>query len=76
VEIFPDVHRVIALLKNWIRGTHTHVSSKHLNRYLAEFGFRFNRRFKYRRKTIFDRLINACCLTQTIIYRQLVADVN
>jgi hypothetical protein len=31
VEIFPDVHRVIARLKNWIRGTHSHVSSKHLN---------------------------------------------
>jgi hypothetical protein len=35
VEILPDVHRVIARLKNWIRGTHSHVSSKHLNRYLA-----------------------------------------
>jgi len=76
VEVFPHVHRVIALLKNWIRGTHTHVSSKHLNRYLAEFSFRFNRRFMERRKTIFDRLINACCSTQTITYRQLVAELN
>jgi hypothetical protein len=30
VEIFPDVHRVIAQLKSWSRGTHTHVSGKHL----------------------------------------------
>jgi transposase-like protein len=73
VEIFPDVHRVIALLKNWIRGTHTHVSSKHLNRYLAEFGYRFNRRFKGRRDTIFDRLVTACCSTQTVTYQQLVS---
>jgi transposase-like protein len=72
VEIFPDVHRVIARLKNWIRGTHGHVSDKHLNRYLAEFGYRFNRRFKGRRQTIFDRLVTACCNTQTITYQQLV----
>jgi transposase-like protein len=73
VEIFPDVHRVIARLKNWIRGTHSHVSSKHLNRYLAEFSYRFNRRFKSRRDTIFDRLVTACCTTQTITYQQLVS---
>jgi transposase-like protein len=73
VEILPDVHRVIARLKNWIRGTHSHVSSKHLNRYLAEFSYRFNRRFKVRRDTIFDRLVTACCTTQTITYQQLVA---
>jgi transposase-like protein len=75
VEIFPDVHRVIARLKTWIRGTHSHVSSKHLNRYLAEFAYRFNRRFKRRRETIFDRLITACCSTQTVTYHQLVADL-
>lgn len=68
VEVFPDVHRVIARLKNWIPGTHTHVSDKHLNRYLAEFGYRFKRR----RETIFDRLVTACCTTQSITYKQLV----
>ncbi|MFX0203000.1 MAG: IS1595 family transposase [Candidatus Hodarchaeota archaeon] len=51
LEIFPDVHRVIARLKTLIRGTHSHVSSKHLNRYPAEFSYRFNRRFKQRRDT-------------------------
>lgn len=76
IEIFPDVHRVIARLKTWIRGTHSHVSNKHLNRYLAEFAYRFNRRFKQRRATIFDRLVTACCATQTITYHQLVADLN
>ena len=76
VEILPDVHRVIARLKTWIRGTHSHVSSKHLNRYLAEFSYRFNRRFKQRRDTIFDRLVTACCDTQTITYHQLVSALN
>ena len=76
VEILPDVHRVIARLKTWIRGTHSHVSSKHLDRYLAEFSYRFNRRFQARRATIFDRLITACCNTQTITYQQLVSALN
>ena len=76
VEILPDVHRVIARLKTWIRGTHSHVSSKHLDRYLAEFSYRFNRRFKACRATIFDRLVTACCTTQTVTYQQLVSALN
>jgi len=63
-------------LKNWIRGTHTHVFSKHLERYSAEVGFRFNRRVEQRRRIIFDRLLNACCKTQTITYKQLAANLN
>jgi len=31
-------------LKNSIRGTHVHVSKKHLNKYVAEFSFRYNHR--------------------------------
>lgn len=46
VEASPDVHRIIARLKTWIRGTHSHVSGKDLNRYLAEFYYRSERRFK------------------------------
>jgi transposase-like protein len=76
VEIFPDVHRVIARLKTWLRGTHSHVSNKHLNRYLSEFSYRFNRRFQQRRVTIFDRLITACCATEAVTYRQLVAELS
>jgi transposase-like protein len=76
VEIFPDVHRVIARLKSWIRGTHSHVSKKHLNRYLSEFSYRFNRRFRQRRVTIFDRLVTASCSTEAVTYRQLVADLS
>jgi transposase-like protein len=76
IDILPDVHRVIARLKTWIRGTHSHVSGKHLNRYFAEFSYRFNRRFKHRRTTIFDRLVTACCATQAVTYRQLVADLS
>ena len=76
VEVFPDVHRVMANLKSWIRGTHTHVSGKHLDRYLAEFAYRFNRRFKGRRETIFDRLVTACCKTRPVTYRELVTALS
>jgi len=75
-EILPHVHRVIARVKTWIRGTHSHVSPKHLHRYLAEFSYRFNRRFTQRRATIFDRLVTACCISQGVTYKQLIAEVT
>jgi transposase len=36
-------------LKNSIRGTHVHVSPKHLQKYVGEFEFRYNRRKQPRR---------------------------
>jgi transposase-like protein len=43
-EILPRVHRVISHLKTWLQGTHRGVSEEHLQTYLEEFTFRFNRR--------------------------------
>ncbi len=43
-EILPRVHRVISHLKTWLQGTHRGVSEQHLQTYLEEFTFRFNRR--------------------------------
>jgi transposase-like protein len=44
-EVFlPRVHRVFGNLKTWLRGTHHGVDTKHLQAYLDEFTFRFNRR--------------------------------
>ena len=41
----PVVHRVAALIKRWILGTHHgSVQPAHLDAYLDEFVFRFNRR--------------------------------
>jgi len=42
-------------LKNSIRGTHTHVSRKHLSKYLGEFEYRFNMRGKP--EAMFARLL-------------------
>ena len=43
-KILPRVHRVFGNLQTWLRGTHHGVSAKHLQSYLDEFTFRFNRR--------------------------------
>ena len=38
------MHRVFGNLKTWLRGTHHGVGPQHLQSYLDEFTFRFNRR--------------------------------
>ena len=44
-EFMPMIHLVFCNLKTWLNGTHHGVSPKHLQAYLNEFTFRFNRRF-------------------------------
>jgi hypothetical protein len=41
---FPLLHRLIFNIKNWLRGIHHSVSAEHLQNYLDEFCYRFNRR--------------------------------
>ena len=41
----PLIHLVFSNLKTWLRGIHHGVSPQHLQAYLNEFTFRFNRRF-------------------------------
>jgi len=43
--LLPEVHRVASLAKRWLLGTHQgSVDEAHLQSYLDEFAFRFNRR--------------------------------
>ena len=57
-ELLPRVHLVISLLKRWLMGTHQGaVSHKHLDYYLDEFTFRFNRRKSMNRGKLFYRLV-------------------
>lgn len=42
--ILPRIHQVFGNLKTWLRGTHHGVDAKHMQAYLDEFAFRFNRR--------------------------------
>ncbi|MDR1536285.1 MAG: IS1595 family transposase [Planctomycetota bacterium] len=56
-ELLPRVHRVVSLLKRWLMGTHRgSVSHEHLEAYLNEFTFRFNRRTSKSRGKLFYRL--------------------
>lgn len=56
--LLPRVHRVAALLKRWLLGIHQgRVSRQHLDGYLDEFTFRFNRRTSRWRGKLFYRLV-------------------
>jgi len=41
---FDELHVMIMNLKSWMRGIHHHCSGEHLQSYLDEFFYRFNRR--------------------------------
>lgn len=69
-RLLPLVHRLITNAKSVLRGAHRGVSKRHLQGYLSEICYRFNRRFW--EKELFDRLIKACVMTETITYRSLV----
>jgi len=72
-ELLPRVHRVAALLKRWILGTHQgSVSDKHLDYYLDEFTFRFNRRHSRARGLLFYRLVQQATQVAPVPYRQIV----
>lgn len=43
--VLPGVHQVFALMKRWALGTYHGLRQKHINEYLNEFAFRYNRRF-------------------------------
>ena len=64
----PGVHRIASLLKRWILGTHQGaVSVEHLQSYLEEFTFRFNRRTSRSRGLVFRRLLEQAVITGPII---------
>ena len=68
-KLLPWVHTLIANCKATLRGTHHGVSSKHLGQYLAEFCYRFNRRFW--QDQMFDRIVNACLNSNSITLAEL-----
>ena len=59
--VFAWVNTVIGNLKTALLGTYHHVSQKYLGRYLAEFEYRFNRRYDL--KTLLPRLLHAAVHT-------------
>ncbi len=74
-ELLPAVHRVAALCKRWLLGTHQgRVDAEHMQSYLEEFCFRFNRRHSRARGLLFFRLLQYAAGASPLTYRQLVAN--
>ena len=67
------VHRVAALLKRWILGTHHgSIQPEHLDAYLDEFVFRFNRRASASRGMLFYRLLQQSVVTDPVTYQDII----
>ena len=72
-ELMPRVHLAVALLKRWLLGTHQGgVSLEHLDAYLDEFTFRFNRRKSRSRGKLFYRLLEQAVAVEPVPYKSLV----
>jgi hypothetical protein len=68
------VHRVASLAKRWLLGTHQgSVDDAHLQSYLNEFCFRFNRRRSRSRGLVFHRVLELAAGHDPVRYRDLVA---
>jgi len=76
-DLLPRVHRVVSLLERWLLGTHQGaVSHAHLDYYLDEFTFRFNRRTSRSRGKLFYRLLQQAVSVEPVPYRVLVKHVR
>jgi transposase-like protein len=72
-EMLPHVHLVISLVKRWLLGTHQGaVSEKHMQAYLEEYTFRFNRRNAAQRGLLFYRLLEGAVNCPPLTYKDLV----
>jgi transposase-like protein len=72
-KLLPRVHRVAALLKRWLLGIHQGaVRPNHLEYYLDEFTFRFNRRTSRSRGKLFYRLIQQAVQVDPAPYKGMV----
>ncbi len=61
-ENFGEIHRVIMMFKAWLRGIHHSVM--HLQDYLDEYAYRFNRSFM--KENIFENLMKRAVLMEPI----------
>ena len=71
--VMPRVHRVAALLDRWWLGIHHGaIDADHLDYYLDEFTFRFNRRRSQARGLLFFRLLQQAVQHEPVPYKGLV----
>jgi transposase-like protein len=72
-KLLPAVHRVASLAKRWLLSTHQgSVDEAHLQSYLDEFTFRFNRRRSRSRGLVFYRVLELAAGHDPVRYRDIV----
>lgn len=76
-SLLPHCHRVAPLLKRWMMGTHQGaISHEHLDYYLDEYTFRFNRRTGRHRGKLFYRLVQQAVAIEATPYKTMVKHVR
>ena len=68
--VLPWIHRVFSNLKTWALGVYHGLRLKHLQSYLDEFTFRFNRRRT--RHAAFRSLLRIAARRQPVTYKMLI----
>lgn len=72
-NLLPHCHKVASLLKRWMLGTHQGaISHEHLEYYLDEFTFRFNRRTSRHRGKLFYRLVQQSVAVEPQPYKDMI----
>jgi len=67
--VFKRVHEIASNANSFLLGTFHGIGEKHLQTYLDEFCFRFNRR-RWQGQ-LFDRLVTACAASKGVTYSEL-----
>lgn len=76
-NLLPHVHMIVSLLKRWLLGTHQGaVQEIHLQAYLDEYVFRFNRRKSADRGLLFYRLVECAMRVPPITQDELLGHKN
>jgi transposase-like protein len=72
-EMLPLAHRIASLMKRWLMGTYQGaVREQHLDYYLDEYTFRFNRRTSGSRGKLFYRLVQQAMMVDPVSASQIV----
>lgn len=76
-DLLPHVHRIASLLKRWLMSTHQGaISREHLDYYLDEYVFRFNRRTSEYRGKLFYRLIQQAVQISPVTFHGIRLNVR
>ena len=72
-NLLPLANRVASLLKRWLLGTHQGaIHHTHLDYYLDEYTFRFNRRTSRSRGLLFFRLVHQAANMKPVLAKDIV----